>query len=95
MAGAGKIHDGTPGRDGSGNHQLEAEEEKEGEGMGDEVTGNDRRDASVRRNPNTDREREWRRGFEQFEPNTAKSTRKKDMPRILTEKSGQAPQQVW
>ncbi len=40
MTVTGKIHDGTPGRDGSGNHQLEAEEEKEGEEMDDEVTGN-------------------------------------------------------
>jgi hypothetical protein len=116
---ADKIHDGTPGRDGSGNHQLEVEEEKEGEEMGDEVIGkgekadggiftrtqtahgrghglgqedqDGRRDVRVRRNPNTDREREWRRGFEKFEPKTAKSSRKKDMPRILTEKSGQPP----
>jgi hypothetical protein len=49
------------------------------------------RDASARRNPNTDREREWRRGFEQFEPKTTKPSRKKGMTRILTEKSGQPP----
>ncbi len=82
MTGADKVHDGTPGRDGSGNHQHEAEEE-EGEDMGDEEAANDeemdggsmatrsqtargrgrgmedqggRRDASVRRNTNAERE---------------------------------------
>ena len=52
-----------------------------------------RRDASTRQHPNTDREKEWRGGghFEQFETKTAKSFRKRDMPRLMTEKSGQPP----
>ncbi len=48
--------------------------------------------ASARQNPNMDREREWRGGqFEQYETKTAKSFRKKDMPRLMIEKSGQPP----
>jgi hypothetical protein len=47
---------------------------------------------SVRQNPNMDREREWRGDhFEQYETKTAKSFRKKDMPRLMIEKSGQPP----
>jgi hypothetical protein len=40
MAGAGKVHDGTPGRDGTGNHQL-GDEEEEGEEMGEDEAAND------------------------------------------------------
>jgi hypothetical protein len=40
MAGAGKVHDGAPGRDGTGNHQL-GDEEEEGEEMGEEESAND------------------------------------------------------
>ena len=48
--------------------------------------------ANARQNPNMDREREWRGGqFEQYETKTAKSFRKKDMPRLMIEKSGQPP----
>ena len=105
---AGKMHDGTPNRDGI--YGQEAEQEGEEEEMEDQETGNGesthggmstrakiardgRRDASTRQNPNTDREREWRGGghFEQFETKTAKSFRKRDMPRLMTEKSGQPP----
>ena len=115
----GKLHDGTPNRD--GNYGQEAEEEGEEEEMEDQETGNGesadggmstraqmarggrrdmeredqggRRDVSTRQSPNTDREREWREGghFEQFETKTTKSFRKKDMPRIMTEESGQPP----
>jgi hypothetical protein len=48
--------------------------------------------ASARQNPNMDREREWRGDhFEQCETKTAKSFRKKDMPRLMIGKSGQPP----
>ena len=48
--------------------------------------------ASARQNPNMDREREWRGGhLEQYETKTAKSFRKKEMPRLVLEKSGQPP----
>ena len=48
--------------------------------------------ASARQNPKMDREREWRGGhLEQYETKTAKSFRKKEMPRLVLEKSGQPP----
>ena len=111
MAGAGKVHDGTPGRDGTGNHQF-GDEEEEGEEMGEDEAANDeemhggnvatrsqaargrervmedqggRRDTSARRN--TYAEKEWR----EFEPKTARSFKKRDMPRIITENTGQPP----
>ena len=113
---AGKLHDGTPGLDGT--YQQEVDGDGEEEEMEVEETGNGkgadggmstrakaargnrrgmeredvggRRDASARQNSNADRERKWRGGghFEQFETKTAKSFRKKDMPRLMTEKSG-------
>ena len=116
---AGKLHDGTPGRDGT--YQQEVDGDGEEEEMEVEETGNGegadggmstrakaargnrrgmeredvrgRRDASARQNSNADRERKWRGGghLEQFETKTAKSFRKKDMPRLMTEKSGQPP----
>ena len=74
---AGKMHDGTPNRDGI--YGQEAEQEGEEEEMEDQETGNGestdggmstraqiarggRRDTSTRQHPNMDREKEWRGG---------------------------------
>ena len=56
--------------------------------------------ASARQNPIMDREREWRGGhFEQFETKTTKSFRKKNMPRLMIEKSVKPPRKkvidIW
>ena len=48
-----------------------------------------KRGTTSRQNANADRDRKWYP--EQFETRAAKSFRKKDMPRIMTEKSGEPP----
>lgn len=85
----GKVHDGTPGRDCT--YQQDTDEDAEGEEMEAEDEG--RHDARERQNPNEDREREWRGGgrVEQHGTKAAQSFRKRDMPKIMTERPWQYP----